>query len=489
MKKAPGKIVVVMAALMLTACGGGGSSTPTTPAEPDPVQPPQPEPEANLPFPPTPTTPAEPDPVQPPQPEPEANLPFPHTPTGSNDIAAWNLRSLPLASLAHITRQPVYSDGEYLHVGVDQQLSHVPVVGNERGYEVRRGRLSDGTDAGILHTYLDAALSGNLSKFAEAPTVRFVGSSTESELVDRTLSAISLVNAALPVDSRIRVATRTPIASVGNATNTIYIKFEDTLSSAGNTRTTGNADGTLRSASITLNRDSQFGSDNNLFAVHLVAHELLHALGMRGHQDDAMRSIMPANNGIFHLVDEPVSTLHPADREALRGAMYGRLSNGDNASDLGPWNDMGTHLVGNGAHNAFGSVWRNGYAEPWAYGPQPTTALQDNASLTGTATWDGLLLGWSHVDGSAISGDAELTVNLASLDGTAAFTKLANMQSGAQWGDGDLQYQVDVNGNAFHSTGGDSGTVTGIFTGAAHEGAAGTLERSDLTAAFGASLQ
>ena len=40
--------------------------------------------------------------------------------------------------------------------------------------------------------------------------------------------------------------------------------------------------------------------------------------------------------------------------------------------------------------------------------------------------------------------------------------------------------------NAFRETGGDDGLLTGIFTGANHEGAAGTLERDDLTAAFGA---
>ena len=54
------------------------------------------------------------------------------------------------------------------------------------------------------------------------------------------------------------------------------------------------------------------------------------------------------------------------------------------------------------------------------------------------------------------------------------------------WGDGDLAYRISVRGNTFRETGGDAGRVTGIFTGRSHEGAAGTLERSDLTAAFGA---
>ena len=131
-----------------------------------------------------------------------------------------------------------------------------------------------------------------------------------------------------------------PVASAGNAANTIYVEFVDTMQAAGDTRLSYNTNGAVRSAHIRLIREGKFGSDNNLFAVHLAAHELLHALGMRGHVDDGMRSIMSASNGIFHLADEPVSVLHPADREALR-AMYGRLNLGDNAGNLGPWIDNG----------------------------------------------------------------------------------------------------------------------------------------------------
>ena len=405
-------------------------------------------------------------------------------PRGENDIPAWRVRSLPLGSLTHITKQPVYSDGEYLHVGVDQQLSNLPVVGQLGEYELRRGRLADGTDAGTLYTYLSDALGGNLAKFTSAPTVRFVGGSTEPALVDRTLSAISLVNAALPARYRVQVATRTPVASVGSAANTIYVEFVDTMQSAGDAQLRYHTNGALQSAHIRLSREGQFGGDNNLFAVHLVAHELLHALGMRQHVDNGMRSIMSANNGIFHLADEPVSVLHPVDREALR-AMYSRLNLGDHAGNLGPWIDTGVHLVANGPYNAFGSVWRVGYAEPWAYGPEPDTTLANNPALRGSATWEGSLVGWSNTI-DAVSGSADITVNLASMDGHAIFTNLAYMQNGARWGDGDLGYNIDVTGNAFWSTGGDAGTVAGIFTGQAHEGAAGTLERSDLTAAFGA---
>ena len=75
------------------------------------------------------------------------------------------------------------------------------------------------------------------------------------------------------------------------------------------------------------------------------------------------------------------------------------------------------------------------------------------------------------------------------MTGSATFDDMQTVApdgSTAQWGDGDLAYNIAIRGNSFRETGGDAGTLTGIFVGRAHEGAAGTLERSDLTAAFGA---
>ena len=100
-----------------------------------------------------------------------------------------------------------------------------------------------------------------------------------------------------------------------------------------------------------------------------------------------------------------------------------------------------------------------------------------------------------------------MRVNLTALTGTADFTALEtwgpNVAPGAagtgtMWLDGDLGYTIAVRGGTtppgqaghlsyvFRETGGDAGRLTGIFTGQNHEGAAGTLERTDLTAAFGA---
>lgn len=143
---------------------------------------------------------------------------------------------------------------------------------------------------------------------------------------------------------------------------------------------------------------------------------------------------------------------------------------------------------------------RNGYAEAWAHGYHPGEfccdfGLGNNPALSGSVTWNGVLLGLTP-DAAAVAGDAAISVNIASMTGRADFTGLETWNAnaapgavgtGAIWLDGDLGYTIAVRGNTFRETGGDAGTLTGIFTGRAHDGAAGTLECSDLTAAFGAS--
>ncbi len=54
------------------------------------------------------------------------------------------------------------------------------------------------------------------------------------------------------------------------------------------------------------------------------------------------------------------------------------------------------------------------------------------------------------------------------------------------WGDGDLSCRLDIHGNRFRDGPGsaDGGHLTGAFAGLNHEGVTGTLERSELTAAF-----
>ena len=228
----------------------------------------------------------------------------------------------------------------------------------------------------------------------------------------------------------------------------------------------------------------------------VLAHELLHALGITGesHVSDSFDSIMKASDIYNPETDQPLSLLYAVDREALR-ALYGAFEDGDMLADFGPWANTALHIHGNSPHAGFGVALRNSYAEPWAYGYLPDSDLAANGNLSGNATWTGTLLGLTP-DAAAVAGDASVAVNLASMTGRTAFTGLetwgvnaapGEKSTGSPWLDGDLEYAIAVRGNTFRETGGDDGRLTGVFTGASHEGAAGTLERLDLTAAFGAS--
>ena len=85
--------------------------------------------------------------------------------------------------------------------------------------------------------------------------------------------------------------------------------------------------------------------------------------------------------------------------------------------------------------------------------------------------------------GSCLAGRA----NFTGLDHWGPNQAPGDAGTGTSWLDGDLGYSISVRGNTFRETGGDQGRLTGVFVGGNHEGVTGTLERTDLTAAFGAS--
>ena len=199
----------------------------------------------------------------------------------------------------------------------------------------------------------------------------------------------------------------------------------------------------------------------------------------------------------------PGHILFPLDRAALLAAYgSGRLDPGDQpdeltAENLGAWTNTSFHLRGDidlpRGQASFGVASANGLTQPWASGPTPWTDLEDNTDLSGSAAWNGALLGITS-SSETVAGAARLTVNLTSLDGRIDFTGMEKwgvkeapgaVGSGTMWDDGDLGYTIEVSGNTFIQTGGDDGKVTGAFFGAAHEAMGGVLERSDLSAGFG----
>ena len=431
---------------------------------------------------------------------------------------------------------PVYQDGTHLFVGIDQgtdtladmkfagqsQVSSTETVVTPTGsyrtsitrttktttskrgdLDVRHACVNErqgrGGAAELLAAYL--AQSARVQRaedgmplvlrFTAPPVVHFGGTATAAD-VDRLVRAVQLVNAALPLEWRMQMPSGVPSPAPESETQEgIYVEFipeanyaGPSSDSLGHTETFWLQDASIPYATVRMNKAYRKHGERG--AVGVLAHELIHALGI-GHVSGNFPSIMAPELDVS-AQDTPLSLLYPIDREALR-ALYGRMENGDVPTDFGAWANTSTYLLGNGDHAAFGVAWRNGYGEPWAYGYLPETDLADNTALTGTATWAGALLGFTP-EAAPVAGDAEVGVNLNDLTGQADFTSLESWAAGDapgrwRWGDGDLRYSVAIVGNTFRQTGGDDGILTGAFFGESHEGMGGTLEREDLTAAFG----
>lgn len=124
-----------------------------------------------------------------------------------------------------------------------------------------------------------------------------------------------------------------------------------------------------------------------------------------------------------------------------------------------------------------------------AFGLAPNSSLA-NAVLTGTAAWEGFLMGVDVGQDIVLPvfGDASLQVELSDLGGTARFDNLAVYVENepAPFRAPSLAYPIRVTDNAFSDT---ENRVVGAFYGPAHEEMAGTLsDRApdvNLLASFG----
>ena len=340
-------------------------------------------------------------------------------------------------------------------------------------------------------------LSG-LRRFASPPTVRLRAGMSGRETASAH-HAVALINRALPYDLHLRIGPdfpddypRVPGTYFRDApAGELFIEFTEAL------RNTDGAPGFAHSdvgTSTPIPTSAQAGLNAEEFrnrpgyqSVSVLVHELLHILGLGAHVPG---DTYPDSN-MFDAWFRLDGSLPAIDAAGLQ-VLYTRLGAYTPREDLSPtmlgaWEDESMDLIGEIGPVTFGVRHANDITVPFTSGREPGSDLADNARLNGTATWNGAIAGFTPALGN-VQGDAEISVSLGTMNGRADFTALEH-EDGSTWGDGGLGYTITVGGNYFRSTGGDAGTVNGQFYGTDHEGVGGSVERADLSAAFGARRQ
>ena len=404
-------------------------------------------------------------------------------------------------------------EGE-LRVGVVRPPSGLAVAGVHGQATVRHGRRDDGLGAATLSAYLvhDATeahqAQGRVLRFGSAPVVRYV-EGTSAAHVDEIVRVVRHLNANLPRDFQLAVDPVPVSAADAEASTDLrdlapgqiliqYAAREDwhTDIDLPDPAPLGGAHRLPSHTVPGLTEAARIWIDHTRiaagFTVYTLIHEMLHAFG-RFHADagrfpDSAMSVggsLPADARNY-----PVRDLDGEALLAVHGVLEAGASAAGIATALGPWESASMHVRGDLGDLAFGAALRNGLVRPWAAGPRPGAALADNSRLSGSASWAGRLLGLTPV-GDTVAGASAMTIDLVTLSGGLEFTDLESWSgapglagTGAAWEDGDLAYEVAVDGNVFARTGGDEGTITGVFFGAGHEGMGGTLVRDDLSAGF-----
>ena len=419
---------------------------------------------------------------------------------------------IPLQVPVHARQAPIieYSDTVHVGAGVRPEANQLASVRQDGDTVISSGHVRDGAGREAVIAYLDQFIENfsqffdsepSLQTWASPPVVR-VAEGTTPRQTDYAVQAVQIINAYLPRENRLRFSGVPSPPGVGTfevSEGDIFIDFAPhsrwnppsrlvyrgvarpapvSTSSDGGPRTFLE----MHSARIWINED-RLGNFTHEANILLLAHELLHALGLQpGHpdydvyHDSIMRSRVPRSYSD--------RILGPVDHDAIQ-AIYAAYEPGEtDVHSLGAWSDTSFHVRGDIGDIAFGAASRNGLVQPWARGPKPENDLADNQSLSGNVSWSGRLLGMTS-GSEPLSGDTRLSINIGTLSGQIGFTGLEYIDSGATWNDGDLSYSVIVRKNTFIQTGGDAGEVTGVFFGSNHEGMGGVVERSDMSAGFG----
>ena len=392
-------------------------------------------------------------------------------------------------------------------------------------------RSSDGQSAARVAEYLEVHASGGpwkagpdytwthspgLVRYDTPPTVRIALGATPHERAI-TAYAVALINRALPYEMHLTIGDDAPAGVAGQweqglpsiPDGQMFVEFIDGYPRGGRPRSEALAHQDivqeydrqqqrwekkrLRASSVEMSRDF-FDTRPDHDTVSVLVHEMLHSLGLAGHVDAPAFSDSNMYNAWFRL-DGSLPAIDAAAVQVLYTRLPAEIEPEElSATSLGAWARETLELTGELDGIAFGVRHANGISMPWTIGDEPTRAVADNPQLAGIATWTGGLVGFTPAL-APVGGNAELSVDVGTMDGSADFTELQSWSAGSApgalgtgetWNTGSLSYTITLGGNYLRSTGGDAGTVNGQFYGANHEGVAGSLERDDLTAAFGA---
>lgn len=320
------------------------------------------------------------------------------------------------------------------------------------------------------------------------------------------INAVNAINAWLPYDQHLRLGpfvnefTRDPSEiptgeiHVGQSSVPLPDLHPGTLGVAQADRT---ADGNnLRAGTVLLTSTLESFPLTQLN--NTLIHELLHTLGLWGHLNPTLYpdSIMsPYNTDDVVLPRFDGLTLLMGYTQLRPGASFLEIS----ATDFGPWTENVPAIIGRleSCNCAFGADLVGGHAVSWfgSSDEAPDMSVYE-LGLTGTASWDGKMVGWT-TDQEAAWSDVTIDVDLGSgttglgdLEGQVAFDNITLYETGTQWGPGELAYNIDVLFNLFSSDANNpDGYVFGNFVGQNLEGAVGALEHPDLTGAFGGNRQ
>lgn len=299
--------------------------------------------------------------------------------------------------------------------------------------------------------------------------------------------AVAIVNRVLPADKRLSMGyadsettglARDIIDLVGrglwvsNAVDSavIYAEIVDLGDDA--PLGLGWTDGGFGTAQV---QESLMGDRNKQeYAVQTMVHEILHAMGLMGHPHHTHTSVLSYQHESSRVFDNV-----PLIDVAVLYDMYG----------WGNWTGRIQTVfdkvdgVQFGVHRVWHTLGYRATYIPWVEGgfmPVPP-----DSTLSGTASWSGALVGVA--DGTtAVTGVADLAFEFDDSSGSAEFHSIYDW-NGNRWNQTVPDYDLYVNGTYFDSDDEDGiPDVVGAFYGVDAEVAAGTLQRPEITAAFGA---